>query len=171
MTARKSKPAIAASSPEPLSDVVRHAIREDAVARKVRVAMHVSGGQPEQAYVFDFAADGSGKASCDLRCNLSRRSGRKRTRSLDSRRFRTLLRAVDKSGVLRRPAAAPRFLPDTVVGRLEISSGDATHRIYFAADPDQASVQKQVPSAALQRVIDAVYAEGAKLLGVRSVKP
>jgi hypothetical protein len=171
MSIRKPQPSIEPGSSEPLASRVRRAIRDEKTARDIRVALRVGGGLPEQAYHFEFLAEGSGAAHGELRCQLSDRSVRKRTRSLDPRRFRSLLRRIDESRILQRRADEPRFLPDTVIGLLEVASEGTTERIYFAADPDQASVQNKVPSAALQGVVDAFYAEGARLLGVRNVKP
>ena len=69
------------------------------------------------------------------------------------------------------PPEQPRFLPDTLVGKLEISDGNSRQRWYFAADPDQASVQQMQTPPAVAKAADAIYAAGGRLMGMRSVKP
>ena len=69
-----------------------------------------------------------------------------------------------------RPEPA-RFLPDTVVGILEITVGGSTYRTYFAADPDQAAVQGRTPPAEVLAAADAVYATAGRVLGIDDVRP
>ena len=73
--------------------------------------------------------------------------------------------------VVKLPQEQPLFLPDTLVGILEVSDGTSLRRFYFAADPEQAKPQGRIPPPELLQAVDAIYAAGAKLTGNRRVKP
>ena len=73
--------------------------------------------------------------------------------------------------VVKLPQEQPLFLPDTLVGILEVSDGTNLRRLYFAADPEQAKTQGKKPPPELVQAVDAIYAIGAKLTGKRRVKP
>ena len=80
-----------------------------------------------------------------------------------------LLRKLER--VVSLPQEQPLFLPDTVVGILEISDGTGLRRFYFAADPEQAKTQGKIPPSELLQVVNTIYAMGARLTGSRQVKP
>ncbi len=145
----------------------------DEVDRELRVSLLVAGGAPSQRYRFRFAADGSGRVQAELGCELSGREGESRRRTLDRKQFGDLVRDIVSSGVLEAPAKQPRFLPDTVVGTLELSDGRSSLRWDFAADPEQAKTQGAVPPPAVAKAADEIYSRGARLMGKRtpSVKP
>jgi hypothetical protein len=144
----------------------------DEVDRELRVYLVVAGGAPSQRYRFHFAADGGGRLRCELDCELSERRG-KASRQGRQKEFADLVRAIVASGVLKVAPEEPRFLPDTVVGTLELSDGRSSLRWDFAADPEQAKTQDAVPPPALARAADEVYSLGARLMDKRTpaVKP
>lgn len=142
------------------------------VDRELRVSRLVAGGVPSQRYRFHFAAEGSGRIRCELRCELSSREGKASRRKLDPEQVADLIRTIVASGVLDVPAEQPRFVPDTVVGTLELSDGRSNLRWDFAADPEQARTQDALPPPALEKAADEIYALGRRLMGKRaSVKP
>jgi hypothetical protein len=102
---------------------------------------------------------------------MSKRRGKSSARKLDDAQLAALIRAVLASGLLETPAEAPRFLPDTVVGILELSHGATTHRWYFAADAEQARSQGAEPPPAVAKAADAIYGVAGRLVGKRSIKP
>jgi hypothetical protein len=155
----------------PLWETLDKSLADVDVRSKFLVELRVSGGMPSQAYYFHFRASGAGTVQCAIRSVLHGREGRREDASLDQRDWMMLLETIHTSGVLGIPQEAPRFLPDTVVGYLEISDGKSTHRVYFAADEEQATVQAKVPPPELIKVVDTIYQLGSKLLDMPSVKP
>jgi hypothetical protein len=164
----KNQPSIAPGPPG-LSERLALALTDEAVRRPFIVKMKVGGGLRSQAYSFDFTATGDGRAECRFECRLSGRSGESRKSTFGEKDFLTLLRKV--LSAVRLPQHQPRFLPDTLVGIIEVSDGHEVYRIYFAADPDQAETQGLTPRPELVAAINAIYSAGAKLTGQRSIKP
>lgn len=162
-------------TPEPIEEpqALRSALERAAEGkpdRSIEISLRVSGGAPSQRYRFEFTARGTGSLSTRISDEASDRQGRSDER-LDPSEFANLARDVLRSGVLETPAETPRFLPDTVVGILDISGRASHFRRYFAADPDQAQIQDAQPPSALIKAADALYAEGARRMSQRSVKP
>ena len=170
--AQENKTQPSATPPQAsLLDRISLAIDDEQSRRRLSVKMTVRGGLPSQRYAFEFAATGDGAATCRVDDQL-------RTQKADSRDARTTIAGKDFVELLKklrpaleRPTEAPSFLPDTVVGILEVSDGNAVRRIYFAADPEQARTQGRVPPREVQQAVDAVYAAGALLTGMRNIKP
>ena len=154
-----------------LSERLARALKDEASRRLLSVRMTVRGGLPSQKYSFEFAASGDGAAICRFEDQLRKRKGAEVTArtSLGDKEFVQLLKKLQPA--LERPTEVPSFLPDTVVGILEISDGTVVRRIYFAADPEQAKTQGKVPPREVLRAAEAVYAAGARLSGSRNVKP
>ena len=171
MAERKPRPEPTEEA-ESLERKLERAARDE-VDRELRVSLLVAGGVPSQRYRFHFAADGSGRVRCELDCDLSDRKGKAGRRTLAQKEFADLVRAIVASGVLEVSAEQPRFVPDTVVGSLELSDGRSSLRWDFAADPEQAKTQGAVPPPAVERAADEIYSLGGRLMGKRtaSVKP
>jgi hypothetical protein len=164
----KARPQMAPAGPG-LHEALTRAIESDEARQRVAVRMRVRGGVRPQAYAFDFEASGGGTARARLECRLTGREGEAKDANISARDFGALLRSVVPAFAA--PQAVPTFLPDTLVGILEITDGERTQRIYFAADPEQARTQGLTPPPALARATDAIYSLGAKLMGRRQVKP
>lgn len=171
MAERKPKPG-PIEGERSLEQKLERAARDE-VDRELRVSLLVAGGAPSQRYRFRFDADGSGQAQAELGCELSGREGDATGRRLARKEFADLVREIVASGLLEVPMEQPRFLPDTVVGTLELSDGRSSLRWDFAADPEQARAQAAVPPPAVERAVGQIYSRGAKLMGKRapSVKP
>ena len=170
--AKNDKPQPSASVPQPsLNERVSRALEDEGSRRPLAVKLKVGGGLPSRRYAFDFAASGDGAATCRVEDQLRKRAGASGTArsTLSDKEFVSLLKKVQPA--LDSPVETPAFLPDTVIGILEISDGTATRRIYFAADPEQARTQGKVPPREVLEAADAVYAAGASLLGTRNIKP
>ena len=170
--AQNEKPQPSASVPQPsLKERVSRGIEDEGGRRSLQVRLKVRGGLPSQHYAFDFAAGGDGAATCQVEDQLRKRAGASGTKrsTLSDKEFVSLLKKVQPA--LDSPVEPPSFLPDTVIGILEISDGAASRRIYFAADPEQARTQGKVPPREVLEAADAVYAAGASLLGTRNIKP
>lgn len=171
-TGEKSRPALSPrKSTRSLVEAVQAALFESDAGKSLYVKLRVSGGVASQAYLFDFEATGRGEAHCEMHCNLTGRKGRSKRTRLEKKAFAALLKKIYDSSVLDAPQERRQFLPDTLVGRLEVSDGENEYVTYFAADVEQARVQDCLPSEPLQRAVDAIYAAGSKLVDLRSVKP
>jgi hypothetical protein len=164
----KKKPS-AFPAPPSLAENLKLAVKDERVRRAFRVALTIHGGVRGQNYSFEFAATGDGDVRCAFECGLSGRKGKSEKSSLADKDFASLLGKLQKTMQL--PHDQPKFLPDTVVGVLEVSDGADMRRFYFAADPEQAKTQGKVPPAELLAAVNAIYSIGAKLTGSRSAKP
>jgi hypothetical protein len=164
----KQPPSIAPEQ-RSLSENLALAIKDERVRRGFTVTMKVRGGIPSQAYSLDFSAAGDGTVECRFECHLSGRKGQSEKTKLAPRDMAALLRALERAVNL--PQEQPLFLPDTLVGILEVSDGTSVRRFYFAADPEQAKTQGKKPPPELLQAVDAIYAIGAKLTGNRRIKP
>lgn len=159
--------------PEPIASLkasLDRALTDRAARDRISVELHIFGGLPEQAYRYDFSLLGAGEVSAAV----DDAPGRKRATAdarLGEQETRELLEVVRSSGVLDVHQDPPRFLPDTVVGRLEISDGETSQVIYFAADEAQAEAQGQLPRPVLRPVLDSIYRLGGRVLDMPSVKP
>lgn len=154
-----------------LNERLSRALADETIRRSLSVKMTVRGGLPSKKYSFEFAASGDGAATCRFEDQLRQRSGEsgKARTALSDKEFVALLKKLQPA--LERPTEPPSFLPDTLVGILEISDGSVVRRIYFAADPEQAKTQGKVPPREVLQAVEAVYAVGASLSGSRNVKP
>jgi hypothetical protein len=162
-------------TPEPIEEpqALRSALERTAEGkpdRSFEVSLRVAGGAPSQRYRFEFTARGTGSLATSISDDMSERHGKSDER-LDPSEFADLARVLLRSGVLETPAETPRFLPDTLVGILDITQGTSRFRRHFAADRDQAQVQDVQPPSALVKAADAIYALGARRMNKRSVKP
>ena len=169
--AKKSRPSQQPDIRPSLSDSLELALDNPEIAQDIRITLRISGGLHDQSYALNFEASGGGGMRCNFECALSGRKRSEKRRKPDAKAFAKLLDRIRSSGVLDIAEEGPPFLPDTVVGCLEVTDGRSVTKHYFAADPDQASVQKRVPPAALLRAVESIYAEGARITGARSIKP
>lgn len=136
------------------------------------ISLVVSGGLPEQRYRFAFRTKGHRLAECSLDCELSHRHGKAaHERDIDASQLAALSQGLVRSGLLGHEAGATGFLPDTVIGVIEVAAGGAAHRLLFAADPDQAAVQGRTPPDAILMAADAIYRTAEQILDLESVRP
>lgn len=164
----KNQPSIAPGAPS-LSESLERAMKDGTIRPAFRVKMTVRGGVASQSYSLDFLAAGDGTAQCGFEDRRSGRKGETRKASLSDEEFVSLLGSL--RGAVRLPEEQPRFLPDTVVGILEVWYGNTVRRLYFAADPEQAKTQGRTPPPEVLRAVKAVYDACARLTGNRSVRP
>jgi hypothetical protein len=164
-------------TPEPLDErpTLRAALARAAEGEfdeDLTISLRVAGGAPTQRYRFDFTSRGGRVDVCSLDCELSKRHGAlDQPELVDGKTLAALSRTILRTELLGVDQQPPHFLPDTVVGILEIAAGGATHRIYFAADPDQASVQEvEMPDAVIKSA-EAIYKTAEKALGLDNVRP
>jgi hypothetical protein len=163
-------------SPEPLdqSDVLKSALNRAAKGEfddDLSISLRISGGAPQQRYRFTFEATGARLEACELDCEVSDRRASSEGHEVEPKTLSALGRSLARSGFLDAAAQSPRFLPDTLVGILEVTSGDTTRRVYFAADPDQAAVQDTAPPDAVLKAADAVFQAAGSILRVDNVRP
>ena len=140
--------------------------QDETSRRSLSVKMTVRGGLPSQKYSFEFAASGDGAAICRFEDQLRKRKRRWKWQltALSDKEFVAASEEAP-AGSQASHRAVPSFLPDTLVGILEISDGSVVRRIYFAADPEQAKTQGKVPPREVLQAVEAVYAAGASAIG------
>ena len=155
---------------DPLRAALDRAAAGD-VDERLTIDLSVSGGMPSQAYRLEHRIGGDLRARASL---VDERAGRRREAQrsdIERDEVAVVARRIVESGVLDVPVAPPRFLPDTVVGLIEISDGEHTFRAWFAADPDQASVQESPPQPEVVAAAAALYASAGELMGEDSLGP
>lgn len=166
----KAQPILLVEPETKSSDVVNNIISDLSKRKELKISLKISGGIPSQAYRFSFNLSGEGFLNSSLDCTMTKRKARKETR-LEAKELNDLFDTIIKSNILNMYQAPPAFLPDTLVGILEISYNDMTHRVYFAADEAQAEVQNMKTPPEVKKVLDHLYSIGNKIHKLRSVKP
>ncbi|HSC08462.1 MAG TPA: hypothetical protein VLD59_16685 [Steroidobacteraceae bacterium] len=164
----KTAPTIAPASRSLAETFAAFATQKEAGSSLI-VTLSVRGGPPAKAYRLEFVARGDGNAHCQYECRLTHKEGTSGDARLSGQQLRAVFGKV--AAVLALPEEQPRFLPDTLIGILDLSDGITVRRFYFAADADQAKTQGKVPPPALKRLVDSIYVTAAALTKQRSVKP
>jgi hypothetical protein len=138
------------------------------------VRLSASGGVHGEAYDFEYRIDAAGRASGHLRDELKgvtlpdAARGAKKAAKADPARFVALVRSIDIEALMRSDAPGGGFVPDSVVGRLEISDGEQTATFLFPADDEQARRAKVADP--LRQAADALFGAAAAHLGAE-VRP
>src|SRR5262245_55319332 len=109
---------------------------------------------PAQAYHFEVSPRGGAAVRCHFKCRLRDRHQTAEPSALKKGEFSRLLKHIQASEILERASEPPRFLPDTLVGVLEISDGQSSQRTWFAADAPQALVQHRKMRPELGKLVD-----------------
>ena len=167
----KNRPGLEPPKPGGLVEKLQKAVSDPGSAGYLKISLRVVGGLPGRGYHFEFNTSGGGQAQSRLKDERKRRELGTDTAQLEGGEFRKLLESIRDSRMLTRGEEPPRFLPDTVVGMLEITDGQHTYRYWFAADEDQASVQNKKTPPEIAKVVEMIYGMGARALRLRSIKP
>jgi hypothetical protein len=167
----KSYPAGAPVSPAQLAQTLKQAVKDPEARAPISVRLDIEGGQREDRYEFHFAAAGSGEAEAALLCNLRGRVFEPRRAQLDEGELAGLLETIDARSLAEASKARARIPPDSLVGRLRVSDGRQEMIVFFMADPEQARTAGYEPPAGIARVVDQIYALGAKALETEDVRP
>lgn len=155
-------------------DPLRAALERTAsgdIDKNLVISLRVAGGMPSQAYRLNYRIGGDLRARVALDDDRAGRHREMGDTQVESGQLAKVASELVANRVLDVPTARPQFLPDTVIGIIEVSNGERSFRVYFAADPDQASVQEEPPRAELQRAAAAIYVSAGGLMGERSVGP
>lgn len=151
----------------------------DAVARTaagqpddgLTISVRIAGGRPSPRYDLEFVASGSGRLGYRVESALSGLQVEARGDGLETQAVADLAAMIRDSGLLDLAPERPRFLPDTLVGIVDITANGVRFRRYFAADPDQAAVQGAEPPEQLRAVLDATYELIMAREGLESLYP
>jgi hypothetical protein len=167
---------VSKAAPEPLdpSDLMATALTRAAAGEGIddlAIDFRVAGGAPGQRYKLVLTTAGQRLERCSVECALSGR----RTASDDKEAGEQIVSALAErllaSELLSIREPTPKFLPDTLIGIITLSVGGLERRFYFAADPDQASVQGLTTPRALLAAADTLYDTAAQVLGMENVRP
>lgn len=153
-----------------LSAALRRA-SEGMVDDDLAISLAVSGGVQEQRYQMEFRTRGGEIEECAIGCAMSDRRAQTKGRGVDPKLFADLSKKLLRSRVLELRQEPPRFLPDTLIGVITIQQGELEHRVFFAADPDQASVQGADPPKAVMEAAEALYSAAGAILQLDDVRP
>ena len=135
----------------------------------IRVYLTVSGGLPAKAYHFSFAIEKNGQLHC--RYNVKGQHKLETTTKAEPNDIIELTQLLAKTRVFDFQQPPPRFVPDTVVGKLEIYVGDLYHVQYFAADEKQAAHNQMPTHTELHKVLNWIYNRASQLLKKKNLKP
>ena len=168
--ADKRSPAIVPNITSSVAHNLELAAEDIEASKDIRIELRISGGIPSQSYHLIFVASGSGELKCSFNDQLYERQKSSEQKHFDPKMFGSLLRKIQNSGVLEIEPDLPRFLPDTVVGVLQVSDGVSIQKYFFPADKDQAAVQDVVVPAELEKALDVIYSECGRVLGIGKLK-
>ena len=135
---------------------------------KAFVRMEIDGAIPGEQYHFAFTAHPTGVAYLDLNDEQSKRAHKRDAARLA---FGQLIRRIDIGSLLNADIPPPRFPPDSLVGRLELSDGWQQRVFYFMADPEQAKTAGYAMDSSLARAVEAIYGEAARQLRTADIRP
>lgn len=166
--------------PDRLAEGLRRAVADPKRHAGAYVKLTASGGVHGESYDFEYRIDSAGRASGRLHdemkgvrvtdADVASRKGAKSANAAVPKRFADIVKAIDVDTLMRSDNPTSGFLPDSVVGRLEISDGAQTATFLFQADDVQALGAKAVAAEPLSRAADAVWRAAAAHLGTE-VKP
>lgn len=139
--------------------------------KKIGIRLRISGGLPSQAYYFNLSISDSERLECELNHARLGRKGKSKSTVLNTKDITSILKTILETKVLDLPEEPSQFLPDTLVGRLEITDGESVFRRCYIADKEQAKTQHRIPFTALKKTTDHIFQLGSKVLGVKKIKP
>jgi hypothetical protein len=162
--------------PDPLDEsvVLKTALSRAAkgkVDEDLSISFRVSGGAPEQRYDLVFKTNRGRLDVCSLDCEMSHRHVRAEANEVSLKTIASLASELLSSDLLSTASERPLFLPDTLIGIIEISFGGTAHRTYFAADPHQAAVQDMTPPDPVLTAAEAFYEAAGRVLNIGDVRP
>jgi hypothetical protein len=167
----KSSPGATPQLPQELASQLALALDDPAARAPIRVGLHVEGGVANERYDFHFEASGTGGVSSALSCRMTGRSPEPKHGTLSAKELTELLRKVDVKALAEAARRAPRFPPDSLVGRLEVGNETQRVTVLFMADPEQARSAGYEPPRAVRELTAAIYDMGAKQLREKTVAP
>lgn len=167
----KVEPALRPGLGRSLAESVALAQEQREGAEDLRVRLRIGGGAPSQRYQLEFEVAATGEARALLRDELTDRRAQAEPGRLEPGEVQRLLGTIDEVALLRTEPVQPAFLPDTVVGILEVSDGSDLYRTYFIADPAQAEAQERPPPEAVRAVVEQIYELVARLLDIEDPRP
>jgi len=168
---QKVKPRITPGTIKSLKTSLQRAITDEKIRKKIKISLQISGGFASQAYYFIFSTSGFEKVECEINDSISGLRSSSKPSTMKSNDIESMLKTILESGVLELPKEPPRFLPDTLVGRLEISDGESVFRYFYIADKEQAKTQHRVPPEALAKTAEHILRLGSKFTGKKIIKP
>lgn len=170
-SAAKQSPGDLPNAPEVLADKVAQAVKGGKERADLHVRLNVEGGVREERYEFRFDASGGGEVECGLICAMSKRDHAPKASKITAAEFAKLLKSVDIDRLAEAAKAVPRIPPDSLIGRLQVTDGQQEVTIIFMADPEQAKTAGYEPPPEVARLVDSIYKQAAKQLGVRNARP
>lgn len=157
---RTSSPAGTPRVPGRIIEGMREAIADPRRRPRAYIRLSAHGGVRGEAYDFEYVIDALGHTTSRLTDELSGEQHVSRddpSRPGDPGRFALLAEAVDLVSLMQVEQQTGGFVPDSVVGRLEVSDGEQSVSFLFpAGDSLAARAQADIPDR-LRHAVEVVY--------------
>jgi hypothetical protein len=151
-----------ASEDSATASALRTALLAQDVESRPTIRLLMSGGNREEALRFELVIEPDGTARSVIRDGLHDQDGSAQVILSDTQLRRLSERLLDTS-LLRLRAPQPLWIPDSVIGSLEITSSGgresgegSSERWYFYADKDQALVAEDAPPPELVEAVSSL---------------
>jgi hypothetical protein len=136
----------------------------------LQVRLDVSGGLKGKAYKLSMGLTEEGSLQGHWDCRVRDKKAEISSK-VDRKRLLELVSLMEETRLFEHTQPNPSFLPDTVVGKLTISIGGQTLVFYYPADERQMGKQAEPLHPGLKRITDWLYAQGAKAVKAKNIKP
>jgi hypothetical protein len=166
----KAKPDVNFEPAESFVGELKNVLLKDEARKDINVRLFIKGGIPSQSYRFQLNLNGRGEVDCFIDDKLRQRHGEAKA-VINIEQSVQLFSQILKANILNIFNENTLFLPDTLVGYLEITYQKYKHRVYFTPLEDQAEVQNMRMPGGLEVILEQLFDIGSKALKIDSVNP
>jgi hypothetical protein len=114
--------------------LARERLQDPEQRESVRLTYYVHGGAPTERLEERVELTGGGEIRVDVRDETDPQRGGEAAGTVDAEELTTILDALDEAGERLYTREDASFLPDSLVGWVDVTVGDETERFYFDAD-------------------------------------
>jgi hypothetical protein len=114
--------------------LARERLQEPETRESVRLAYCVHGGAPSERLEERVELAGSGEVHVDVRDDIDPKRGGEASGTVDHEELTDILAALDEAGERLYTREEASFVPDSLVGWVDVTVDDETERFYFDAD-------------------------------------
>lgn len=120
---------------------LRSVVGAEGTAGDAKVVLVVSGGAPGDRFEYRAEVAGGGRGEVRVLDEISGRQEENHGVAVEAAQVARLFELAASDEVLNTEHPAPRFVPDSLVGTLVVTDGDAEKRIHFAVDSESGRVR------------------------------
>ncbi len=154
-----------------LNSQIQSAIRDQSKLDTLNIKLSINGGVNGERYHFNFDATGAGEAKCSMRNELADMDYKLHSFKMPQDDFINLFRNINISEMQEFYKLQNRIPPDSLIGRLEISTGKDNISIIYMADKEQAKTAGYEIPVQLNNVIESIFQIAARQLKAKDVRP